>query len=92
MPRHRLIIEGRVHGVGFRASIADQARRLGLTGWVRNRFDGSVETVAEGTAEALANLARFCRKGPVGAKVDGVDTRDETETGEFSAFSIRSST
>ncbi|HXW76057.1 MAG TPA: acylphosphatase [Candidatus Eremiobacteraceae bacterium] len=89
MPRLHLIIHGRVQGVFFRASVEEQARALRLTGWVRNRSDGSVETVVEGDADALAALRAYCRQGPPGAHVTRVDSLDEAETHAFSTFSIR---
>jgi len=66
-------VRGRVQGVGFRASAATEARRLGLTGWVRNKLDGDVEVMAEGAdGDADAFLA-WLRKGPSLAHVTGVD-------------------
>jgi acylphosphatase len=65
----RLEVDGRVQGVGFRWYIREEARRLGLAGWVRNRPDGSVELAARGDAEALERLARSARAGPSGAHV-----------------------
>jgi acylphosphatase len=69
----RLRITGRVQGVGYRAWVAEEARALGLSGFVRNRLDGSVELVARGQAWALATLEQACRRGPPGARVDGVE-------------------
>jgi acylphosphatase len=68
----RLVITGRVQGVGFRAWTRREARRRGLRGWVRNRSDGSVEILAIGEAAALDSLAEACRRGPTMARVDGV--------------------
>jgi acylphosphatase len=90
MPRRHIFIRGRVQGVFFRASIIERARADGLTGWVRNRFDGAVETVAEGPVEALDALAAYCKKGPTGAVVRELKIEDEQETGEFDAFNVRS--
>lgn len=69
MPKH-LIIEGRVQGVGYRASFAALANSLGLSGWVRNRVDGSVEALVEGPDEALERLITWARQGPPAARVD----------------------
>jgi acylphosphatase len=68
----RLRITGRVQGVGYRAWAAEEARRLALSGFVRNRLDGSVEAVARGPAGALAAFEGACRQGPPGARVDAV--------------------
>ncbi|MBS0415474.1 MAG: acylphosphatase [Proteobacteria bacterium] len=69
--RH-LRIEGRVQGVFYRASLIDEARRLGLTGWVRNRLDGSVEAVAQGAPEAVQALIDWAQRGPPRAQVSAV--------------------
>ena len=69
--RH-LLIRGRVQGVGFRYSMAHEARRLGLSGWVRNRREGTVEAVIAGEAEALATLLAWTRRGPPAAHVEHV--------------------
>jgi acylphosphatase len=74
----RLIIEGRVQGVGYRWWTEGEAERLGIDGWVRNRHDGTVELVAIGEAEALDRLEAACREGPPGARVTSV-TRSEAE-------------
>jgi acylphosphatase len=69
----RLVITGRVQGVGYRWWARGEARRLGLDGWVRNRRDGSVELVAAGPVAAVAELAERCWRGPASAQVLGVD-------------------
>lgn len=66
-------IRGRVQGVGYRAWTADEARRRGLDGWVRNRRDGSVEAVFSGSDDVVANMLAACRRGPSLARVDAVD-------------------
>lgn len=68
----RLLVSGRVQGVGFRAFVAEAAGRLGLAGWVRNLADGRVEVLAEGTPGALDALAAACARGPLLARVDAV--------------------
>lgn len=68
----RLRISGRVQGVYFRHYAREQARRRGITGWVRNTEDGDVEVVAEGAPETLAAFADWCRLGPPDAVVTGV--------------------
>jgi acylphosphatase len=72
------IVRGRVQGVGFRYATVQQAARLGLTGWVRNRRDSSVEVVACGTADNCATLADWLARGPATARVDGIDERAAT--------------
>jgi acylphosphatase len=69
----RLLIRGRVQGVGYRWWACGEARRLGLDGWVRNRVDGSVELLAAGPATRVAELIELCHSGPAAARVSGVD-------------------
>lgn len=68
----RIRVTGIVQGVGFRAFTVRQARALGLSGWVRNRTDGSVEALAAGPPEALEAFVALCHRGPPGARVDAV--------------------
>ncbi len=84
-------ITGRVHGVGFRMFTYDAASREGVTGYVRNLPDGSVEVLAEGDREALARLDHALWQGPAGARVDSVDLQEVPPTGRHLEFSIRSS-
>ena len=69
MVTRHLQISGRVQGVGFRYSMQREAARLGLTGWVRNRRDGSVEALLQGDDAAVAALTEWARRGPAGAQV-----------------------
>jgi acylphosphatase len=69
----RLVIHGRVQGVGYRAFVEEEAATFGLDGWVRNRRDGTVEAVVAGPAEAVDAMVASCRKGPFSARVDRVD-------------------
>lgn len=86
--RAHLIIEGRVQGVWFRDSTRNEATRLNLTGWVKNRFDGSVELIAEGSREEVKKLIEWCHHGPPGARVTMVHEIKEDYTGEFDSFRI----
>jgi acylphosphatase len=70
--RLHLRIEGRVQGVGFRDACVRRARVLGVDGWVRNRRDGSVEVLARGSADAIAELDAWLHRGPSAARVDRV--------------------
>lgn len=72
MSAKRLIIAGRVQGVGFRDWMARQAEALGLDGWVRNRADGAVEALIAGDTDAVEELARLCRRGPRLAEVASI--------------------
>ena len=78
--RH-LRITGRVQGVGYRWNMARRARALGLSGWVRNLADGSVEVEAEGHPLQLAELQLWCEKGPLGAQVSSVSSARVAPTG-----------
>lgn len=89
MRRVRAIITGRVQGVSYRASTAAEARRLGLTGWVRNRDDGGVELEAEGADDGVAALLAWCAGGPPAARVDGVATEELAARGGEAGFQIR---
>jgi acylphosphatase len=77
-----------VQGVWFRGSTEAEARAAGLAGWVRNRPDGTVEAVFEGTPEAVAALLAFCRRGPRSARVDRVDEFEEPPEG-LAGFRVR---
>ncbi|MCX7624317.1 MAG: acylphosphatase [Thermomicrobium sp.] len=84
------IVYGRVQGVGFRFFVVDEAERLGVVGWVRNRPDGrSVELWAEGPRPALERLAERVRVGPPGAWVERVECTWVEPTGTYTDFSVR---
>jgi acylphosphatase len=76
MRRVRLTIHGRVHGVGFRAFVEREAAQRGLEGWVRNRRDGSVETLIAGDKRVVADMIEACRRGPASARVDRMDLEE----------------
>jgi len=80
----RLVVEGRVQGVGYRWWAVETARRLGLEGWVRNRAGGSVEVLAIGPHEAIAQLEASCGAGPAGAAVRAVRREAATDDGSAS--------
>lgn len=80
--RWRVVVRGRVQGVGFRAYCQRQARLHGAAGWVANRADGSVEAVFEGPPSAVAKVTEWCRRGPHGAVVTAVDVTSEPPVGE----------
>jgi acylphosphatase len=84
----QLFVRGRVQGVFFRASAQREAKRLGLTGWVKNRPDGGVELLAEGEEEQLKDLIGWANRGPSAARVERVDTRWRGFSGDFSDFRI----
>jgi acylphosphatase len=83
-----LTVRGRVQGVFFRASTQREAKRLGLTGWVRNRPDGAVELCVEGEEEDLKEIIAWANRGPSAARVEKVDVRWRSYVGEFSEFKI----
>src|SRR5947209_16434750 len=76
MSARHVLIRGRVQGVGYRAFVQEQARRLDLEGWVRNLRDGAVEAVFAGTEEAVAAAVSACHRGPPGARVDTVEVQE----------------
>jgi acylphosphatase len=81
-------VEGRVQGVGYRAWVDMTARELGLTGWVRNRNDRSVEAVLCGPAETVSNMLARCEKGPPGARVDRIEMLSE-DAGSYEGFEVK---
>ena len=83
----QLRIRGRVQGVGYRWSMLQEARRLGLCGWVRNRHDGSVETVVAGPPAALQDIVAWAHRGPALARVESVEVLQAQ--GSFDGFEQR---
>ena len=86
--RKRLVVHGRVQGVFFRDTARRRAGDLGVAGWITNSPDGTVEAVVEGEPDAVDAMARFCREGPEGARVDHVDEHDEPPEG-LERFDVR---
>ena len=82
-------IQGRVQGVGFRAFTQRNAEILGLKGWVRNRWNGSVELVAEGPQANLDELVKILRRGPFSGTTRKVEVEWHQPSGEFTYFHIR---
>ncbi len=86
--RAEVVVSGRVQGVWFRGTTYDQARALGLTGWVKNRWDGAVEAVFEGPRSKVQQMVAWCYRGPRLARVESVDLEWKQATGEFGGFSV----
>jgi len=87
--RRRVVVRGRVQGVWFRGSMQDEAQRLGVAGWVRNRADGAVEAEVEGEETAVEALVVWARRGPRGARVSEVEVDVVEPRGERGGFEIR---
>jgi acylphosphatase len=86
--RLHAIVEGRVQGVGFRYFVLERAQALGVTGWVRNRWDDTVEVTVEGERPALEKLLEYLWRGPRSAFVSNVQIDWEPPKGEFKRFGI----
>jgi acylphosphatase len=82
----RLLIRGRVQGVGFRYAFADEARSRKLRGWVRNRRDGSVEAIVAGPAADVDAIVAWSRRGPAAAQVTAIETA--AMEGDFTSFEV----
>ena len=87
--RLHAIVEGRVQGVGFRYFVVDLANTLELDGWVRNRWDESVEVVVEGEEPVLSQFLERLKRGPRGSMIAGVKIEWQTATGEFVGFHVK---
>jgi acylphosphatase len=83
----RIVVHGRVQGVGFRESLRQQADAAGVAGWVRNRQDGTVEAVLHGDAPAVEAVLTWASRGPPAALVESLDV--EPAEGEYTAFEHR---
>ena len=88
MERLQAVVHGDVQGVGFRYFVQRKAHQLGLSGWVRNNDDGTVELVAEGARDELEKLRQAVEEGPRMAHVDRVDTQWSAATGTLGAFDL----
>lgn len=89
MVTRRLAISGTVQGVGYRYAMQREATRLGITGWVRNRADGSVEALVHGDAQAVEALISWARTGPPAARVQKVLVSPATPGADTSGFELR---
>jgi acylphosphatase len=89
MVRAHLLIDGRVQGVFYRGSCREEARRKGLSGWVRNLSDGRVEAVLEGTPERVEEMIRWCYRGPEEAQVTNIEVTYEPLKDRLEGFEIR---
>jgi acylphosphatase len=87
MKRVRVVVAGRVQGVFFRKGCAEEARRRGLAGFVRNTVDGSVEAAFEGPDDEVEAMVAWCRHGTTWAEVESVDVAEEQPKGD-SGFSV----
>ena len=86
--RVHVIVEGRVQGVFFRAYTRDEAIKLGLSGWVRNRPDGSVEALVEGEKTAVENMLQWLHEGSPHSLVEKIQVTEETPSGDNTTFEI----
>jgi acylphosphatase len=84
----RFVVRGRVQGVGFRWFVEREAHVLGVSGWVRNNADGSVEVLAQGTRDQLLGLRSRLRHGPRAARVDDVEESEVGPVAGLSSFRI----
>ena len=84
----RAVVHGDVQGVGFRYFVLRQARRAGLSGWVRNRSDGAVECLAEGPRPALEGLLADLRRGPGMAEVGSIDVEWQAAADDLAGFDV----
>ena len=85
----RLRIRGQVQGVNLREALRQRADQLKVTGWVRNRLDGTVEAIVQGEAFAIDSIVEWARQGPTTARVDGVDVESADGEGDFQIFDKR---
>jgi len=89
MVRYHIIVYGRVQGVGFRFFVRERASLYGIRGWVKNRFDGTVEIEAEGTEEDLRLFLESVREGPRYAYVENLEINKKADLKSYEGFAIR---
>jgi acylphosphatase len=87
--RRHVIVRGEVQGVFFRDSTRKQAEERSVSGWVRNRDDGSVEAVFEGSEDAVESMLEWCRSGPSRAQVEDMDVSVEDNSDDLDGFEVR---
>ena len=87
--RKRVVVHGRVQGVGFRYAVRQRAGSTGVTGWVSNRRDGAVEAVFEGDDDAVERIVGWMREGPRGAVVESAEVSEEDGSGSLDGFEVR---
>ena len=84
-----IFVSGRVQGIFFRQNTQRKAQSLGITGWVKNLTDGRVEAVFEGEKEKVEKIIKWAKRGPILAKVNGIDIKWQEYQGGFDSFEIR---
>ena len=89
MIARRLVVHGRVQGVGFRFAMTDAAETFGVSGWVRNRSDGTVEAFVQGETAAVDAIAAWCRRGPAAARVTTIDVAPAAPDATLAGFRHR---
>ncbi|KXA91019.1 acylphosphatase [candidate division MSBL1 archaeon SCGC-AAA259A05] len=87
--RAHVYVSGRVQGVFFRSTTRSEARKRGVTGWVKNLPDGRVEAILEGKKDEVQEMIDFCHEGSRAASVSNVEVEWEDHKGEFSGFEVR---